>query len=88
MAKCPFCQKPMRDDGSIVHHGNCSGLEQADINNLQHEVLTTRIKDLEATLRTIQEMLMSDSIEYDDMRNMDTMIRVALHSQSDAGGVE
>jgi hypothetical protein len=50
------------------------------VHALHTDGLRTRIRDLEAVLRTIQEMLASDSIEYDDMRHIDTMIRDALGS--------
>ena len=45
---CPYCQKPEYDDGSIIHHGNCTGLEIADLNNLQLDRLTEALQKISA----------------------------------------
>ncbi len=89
MANCPFCQKPARDDGSIIHHGNCSGLDRADINNLQHDMLTTRIRELEAAAKlasaAVQTYLATGAIEPMKLVEAGNACEAALKcSQSDA----
>ena len=47
----------------------------------EYDALKTRVIVLEAALRHVRMILKSDSIEYDDMRGMDSIIDAALARQ-------
>jgi hypothetical protein len=52
------------------------------------ETAEARIRELEAALRHVGMILKSDSIEYDDMRGMDSIIDAALASSAQDRGDE
>jgi hypothetical protein len=60
---------------SEYERGRIAGYEEAAKDTA---TIVNRLNRHEATLRNVQSALKSDSIEYDDMRNINVMIEDAL----------
>jgi hypothetical protein len=43
-----------------------------------YDVISARIRELEAALRSVRTILQSDSVEYDDMRAVEQIIDEAI----------
>lgn len=52
--KCLYCSRPKNADGSINHLSKCAGLEDVDLNRLQHDALVAQIAALQSQVRKLE----------------------------------
>jgi hypothetical protein len=50
MKICKYCGREANERGYTNHTGSCAGLASVIINQLQHDVLTDRVTELETAL--------------------------------------
>jgi len=78
MDNCAYCGRPADEDGCINHEGGCDGLKSVAINQLQHDMLTSRIRKLEIDYAVLAELRRRNVVEWKYLDDGVTLMRGAL----------